>query len=188
MKEIIKITLNLMVVFIVSGVILSLVYANAKPKIERNEAIEKEKALKSLMPEASNIAVQGTYEPMEGKMAEYYVAKDKDGKVLGYIASSYSKGYSSIINLLVAVGTDMKIKAINILHQEETPGLGDDIGKQYFQDRFKGKALDQLEVVKLPDPNKIEAVSGATISSRAATKGVRTGVEFLIKKYQGVSQ
>ncbi len=183
MKDMLKITLNLAIIFIFAGAILALVYAGTEPKIELTKKLEKEKALKSLIPEAAFINTAGVYEPLEGKKAEYYIAKDKEGKPVGYIASSWSKGYSSKINLLVAVDPSMRIMAINILDEEETPGLGDDIGKQYFQDRFKGKTLDQLVVVKTPDPTRIQAVTGATISSKAATKGVRTGVEFLMKTY-----
>ena len=183
MKDLIKITLNLAIIFICAGAILAVVYAGTEPRIELTKKLEKEKALKSLIPEAAFINTAGTYEPLEGKKAEYYIAKDKNGKPVGYIASSYSKGYSSIIHLFVAVDPAMRVKAINILDEQETPGLGDDIGKKYFQDRFKGKTLDQLVVVKNPDPAKIQAVTGATISSKEATKGVRTGVEFLMKTY-----
>ncbi|MDA8387815.1 MAG: FMN-binding protein [Nitrospiraceae bacterium] len=183
MKDLIKITLNLAILFVVAGSILALVYAHSEPQIVRVVKMEKEKALKSLIPDASVINSAGAYEPIEGRTSHYYVARDRNGKTIGYIASSWSKGYSSFIHLFVAADPSMRIKAIKVLHEEETPGLGDDIGKQYFQDRFKGKTLDELVVVKAPDPTKILAVTGATISSKACTRGVRTGLEFLIKTY-----
>ncbi len=182
-KEIIKITLNLVMVFIFAGVILALVYAKAEPQITLNKKVEKENALKALIPAAANITSMGTYQPLEDKTAHYYKAVDAKGNVLGYIAGSYSKGYSSILHMLVAVGTDMRVKAIKILDEGETPGLGDDIHKKYFDDRFKGKSLDQLVVVKDVDPTKIQAITGATISSKACTKGVRAGVKFIMKQY-----
>ncbi|MDA8089354.1 MAG: RnfABCDGE type electron transport complex subunit G [Nitrospiraceae bacterium] len=183
MKDLIKITLNLVIVFLFAGAILALVYAGTEPRIEVIKKEETQKALKSLIPEASVINAAGTYEPLEGKKAIYYVANDKNGKPIGYIAASYSKGYSSVISMMVAADTNMKLKGIKILDEEETPGLGDDVKQKYFQDRFKGKTLDQLVVVKNPDPTKIEAITGATISSKAATQGVRTGLEQLIKTY-----
>lgn len=190
MKDMIKITINLAVIFVVAGGILALVYAGSEPKIVAIKAQEKEKALKSLMPEASFINAAGIYEPLEGKKAGYYIAKDKNGKPIGYIATSYSKGYSSIIKLMVAADSRMRLKGIKILDEQETPGLGDDVSKPYFQDQFKGKTLDQLVVVKNPDPTKILAITGATISSKAATRGVTTGLQYLISKYlpgKGVS-
>ncbi len=183
MKDLLKITLNLAIVFVFSGAVLALVYAGTEPRIVAIKKQETQKALKSLIPEASFINAAGSYEPLPGKKADYYVAHDKSGKPIGYIAASYSKGYSSIISMMVAADTNMRLKGIKILDEQETPGLGDDVKEKYFQDRFKGKTLDQLVVVKNPDPARIEAITGATISSKAATKGVRTGLEFLIKTY-----
>ncbi len=183
MKDLVKITLNLAVVFILSGAVLAFVYAGTEPRIKTIEKIEKQKALKSLIPEASVINSAGSYEPLPGKTAHYYVAKDKNGKPIGYIATSYSKGYSSIIKMMVAADPTMRLIGIKVLDEQETPGLGDDVKQKYFQDRFKGKTLDQLVVVKTPDPTKIQAITGATISSKACTKGVRTGLKLLMKTY-----
>jgi electron transport complex protein RnfG len=185
MREMMKITLNLVVIFVAAGAILSVVFANTAPVIAKIKKEEKEKALKVLMPEADKIEEAGKWEPF-GKHAEYYAAKDREGADAGYIASTYGKGYSSYINVLVGLNKDMTIKAIKVLDHAETPGLGDEIEQPYFQKRFEGKKLDQLEVVKNPDPEKIEAISGATISSRAVTKGVKEAVKFLVEKYQGV--
>lgn len=186
MKDLLKITLNLTVLFFAAGAILAVVYVRTEPTIVLTKKLEKEKALKALIPDASVINTAGSYEPLEGREAEYYVAKGRGGEPLGYIAASYSKGYSSIISLLVAVDHSMRIKGITILEQQETPGLGDGIGDKKFQDQFSGKTLDELVVVKNPDPTKIEAITGATISSRAVTKGVRGAVKFMMEKY-GVS-
>ena len=184
-KEILKITLNLVLVFVFAGIVLALVYAKAEPRIVATEKLEKENALKDVVPGAANITAAGTYEPIEGKTAQYYVAKDAQGNIIGYAADCYSKGYKSIISILIGTSKDMRLNSIKVLHEEETPGLGDEIDKQYFQEQYKGKAIGQLEVVKSPDPTKILAVTGATISSRAATKGVKTGLQYLIDKYQG---
>ena len=183
MKDLMKITLNLAIVFVLSGAVLAMVYAGTEPRIRAIKKVEKQKALKSLIPEASIINTAGVYEPLPGKTAHYYVAKDKSGKPIGYIATSYSKGYSSIIKMMVAADPEMRLKGIKVLEEQETPGLGDDVKQKYFQDRFKGKTLDQLVVVKNTDPTKIQAITGATISSKACTKGVRTGLKLLMKTY-----
>jgi len=183
MKDIMKITLNLVVIFVASGVILAVVFANTAPRIAKIKVEEQEKALKLLMPDAASIPKAGDWTTPEGKHAEFFTAKDAQGGDMGYIASTFGKGYSSYIKMLVALNKDMTIKQINVLDHAETPGLGDEIEQAYFQDRFKGKTLEQLEVIKQPDPNKIEAISGATISSRAVTKGIKTGVEMLKERY-----
>lgn len=183
MKEMIKITISLVVIFVTAGVIMASVFAKTAPIMAEAQRREKEEALKRLMPEAEKITEAGKWEPF-GKHAEYYEGK-KGNDTIGYIASTYGKGYSSYISILVAVDPDMKVKKISILSHGETPGLGDEIEQEYFKKRFEGKALEQLEVVKTETTDKIQAISGATISSRAVTNGVREAVKLLKEKYQG---
>jgi electron transport complex protein RnfG len=75
------------------------------------------------------------------------------------------------------------VRKINILHQGETPGLGDEISTDPFMEQFRGKDLDHLVVIKGETEDKIQAITGATISSRAVTNGVKDGVKMLMEKY-----
>jgi electron transport complex protein RnfG len=179
-KDIIKITFNLVVIYIIGGIILVAVYAKTSPIIYRNAVIEKEKALKELMPDADAIEKMGDWSS-HGKHAEFFDAKKGD-KVIGYIIQSYGKGYSSFINILIAVDKDFKVQKIEILDQKETPGLGDEIESKSFIDQFKDKDAEHLKISKTETSDYIQAVSGATISSRAVTEdAVKNGLEFLIK-------
>ena len=81
----------------------------------------------------------------------------------------------------------MKIQSINILGHGETPGLGDEIEKDYFKKQFENKTLEQIELVKTEGTDKIQAISGVTISSRAVTNGVKEAMKLLKEKY-GVAQ
>jgi len=66
----------------------------------------------------------------------------------------------------------------NILEHNETPGLGDNAQKPAFRKQFAGKGAELLEVTKDPsNKENIQAMTGATISSRAVTKGVREAAE-----------
>lgn len=180
-KDIIKITLNLIVIYIVGGLILAAVYAKTEPVIVKKTYEEKQAALKAMIPDATSIEKLGIWKPHD-KEAEYFIAK-KDNEPIGYIVESYGKGYSSYIDMLIAVNDSFTVEKLNILEQHETPGLGDEIQQPYFQDQFKGKTLDHLVVRKLPTEVDIQAVSGATISSRAVTEdGVKKGVEMLKDK------
>jgi electron transport complex protein RnfG len=183
-KDIIKITFNLVVIYLAGGLILAFVYAKAAPIIYLKQKEEKEAALRTMMPEAEKIEMLGTWEPYH-KHAEYYVAK-KGGEEIGYIVEGYGKGYSSYINILVSVDKNFVIKKVSVLHHAETPGLGDEIERDYFLDQFEGKSVDHLVVVKGETREDIQAISGATISSRAVTEdGVRKSVEMLIDKFSG---
>lgn len=183
MKEMLKITINLIAIFVSAGIIMAAVFAKTAPIMADAQKKEKEAALKQLLPEAESIKEAGKWEPF-GKHAEYYEAK-KGNDGIGYIASTFGKGYSSYISILVAVAPDMKVKKISILGHGETPGLGDEIEQEYFKKRYEGKSLEQLEVVKTEGTDKVLAISGATISSRAVTNGVREAVKLMKGKYQG---
>lgn len=183
-KDILKITMNLVIIYLIGGAILAVVYAKTSPIMFRNAVIEKQRALKALIPEADKIEKMGDWTIHE-KHAEYFVAK-KGNDVAGYIVQSFGKGYSSYIDTLIAVDKDFNVQKINILHHAETPGLGDEIETESFKGQFKGKDFDHLKVLKTETTEYIQAISGATISSRAVTEdAVRNGVDFLIKTIKG---
>jgi len=179
-KDIVKITLNLVVVYLIGGLILAVVYARTSPIMFKNAIIEKEAALKKLMPDADKIEKMGDWYIHE-KHSEYFVAKKGDN-IIGYIVQSFGKGYSSYIDTLIAVDNDFKVQRINIIGHAETPGLGDEIEADNFINQFKGKDMEHLKVLKTDTTEYIQAISGATISSRAvAEDAVKNGVDFLIK-------
>ncbi len=204
-KDMAKITFNLVVIYVVGGLIMAFVYAKTSPIMFIKAKEEKEAALKLMMPEADEIAILGDWEPHE-KHAEYYAARkcgevkvttvenEKTGKMkeetecidpedIGYIVEGFGKGYSSYIHILASVDKDFTVQKISILSHGETPGLGDEIEEEYFLGQFKGKTVDNLVVIKGETEDKVQAITGATISSRAVTEdGVRNGVQFLTDK------
>ena len=182
-KDMAKITVNLVVIYIIGGLIIAFVYAKTSPIMFKKAEEEKKAALMTMIPEADKDGIQsiGKWEPHH-KHAEYYVAK-KGNEEIGYIIEGFGKGYSSYINVLVSVDKNFMVKKVSILHHAETPGLGDEIEKDYFLKRFENKSVDNLVVVKGETKDKVEAISGATISSRAVTEdAVRNGVKMLKEK------
>jgi len=178
-KDIIKITINLVVVYLIGGFILAFVYANASPKIFKNNEKAEQDALKLLIPGA-DFTKLGDW-TIHDKHAKYFEAK-KNGETVGYVVQSFGKGYSSYINTFVAVDKNFIVQKINILGHGETPGLGDEIETDSFKDQFTGKDIDHLKVLKTETTEYIQAISGATISTRAVSEdAVKNGVAFLIK-------
>lgn len=179
-KDIAKITFTLVAFYVIGGFILAFVYANASPKIFRNNEEAEKKALKELLPEADDIGKWGDWS-IHNKQAKYFIAK-KGGEVVGYVVQSFGKGYSSYINTFIAVDKDFRVRKINILGHGETPGLGDEIETDSFKNQFAGKDVDHLKVLKTDTTEYVQAISGATISTRAVSEdAVRNGVNFLIK-------
>lgn len=183
-KDIVKITVNLVFIYLIGGLILSVVYARTSPIIYKNALVAKERALKKLMPEADSIEKMGDW-TIHGKKAEYFVTKKGD-EIIGYIIQSFGKGYSSYINVLIAVDKDLKIQKIDILSHAETPGLGDEIEKDEFKDQFKGKDIDRIKLVKTETTEHIQAITGVTISCRAVTEdAVKKGLNHLVNITKG---
>jgi len=201
--DMVKITLNLVIVYVLGGLLIAFVYSKASPVMYRKAQEEKQAALKTMAPEADIIEKLGEWEPHE-KHAEYYVAKkcgklniqrvkdEKtglereikeciDGIPIGYIVESYGKGYSSYINVLVAVDKDYVVRKVSILHHAETPGLGDEIEQDYFLNRLKDKDVEHLKVVKQESERYVQAITGATISSRAVTEDAVRNAVIMIK-------
>ena len=186
MKDMVKITLSLVVIFIAAGLVMGGTYMKTSPVRYIAEQREKKEALQKLAPEAdeSSFAKEMRKDwDLHGKKHEYYEAK-KGSTVVAYIAETAGKGYSSHIQMLVSVDSGLKIEDVNILHHGETPGLGDQVeDRKLFLDQFMGKSLPNLVLIKGETKENIQAITGATISSRAVTNGVRDAVQMLVDKY-----
>jgi len=109
----------------------------------------------------------GQVQAKESGGKTYYVA---DG---GGVAFAYSgSGLWGPINGIVALNPDLSsLKAVTVIHQEETPGLGDRIKEQAYLDQFQGKefssGLKLMPPGKSSRANEIDAITGATLTPKA---------------------
>jgi electron transport complex protein RnfG len=182
MKDILKITLPLVAIFVVAGIIMSVTYLYTYPVRFQAEKREKEEALKEMAPNATDPIKAAGIWTSNNKPYEYYRAT-AGGKSVAYIAETAGKGYSSFIKMLVSLSPDMKISDVKVLDMNETPGLGDQVLEKSFLDQFKGKSLSQIVLIKGETKENIQAVSGATYSSRGVANGVKDAVQLLVDKY-----
>ncbi|MDX9745491.1 MAG: FMN-binding protein [Syntrophales bacterium] len=164
---------------------LSAVYESTKGKIAYEKEKVMQEALRSVLPEAKNIVL--TTSP-DGK--EYYcgfAGDDTDVPPVGYAIVAAGKGYSSTIQTLVGLAPDGVIKGMNIMYQQETPGLGTKAveikyGEKdpWFQRQFIGSFGDTVAVDK--DGGKIQCITGSTITSRAIASSIKQEVEWMRSK------
>lgn len=165
-----KIALNLILTCLVSGCIIGVVYFFTGPIATVKAEQNKQDSMKSLVPDADKFV------PVEGEK-DTFIA-EKGGEKVAFIIPTAPKGYGGPIKLLTAVKADGTVLDYAVLEANETPGLGDKGAKSPFKDQFKGKKLENLEVTKEHGvKDKIQAMTGATISSRAFTLGVKQAVE-----------
>lgn len=159
MKEMVRYGLILSLICALASVSLAVVNSITKVRIIAQAEAEEEASLKEVLPEATH------FEPVKsGNDIIYYKAHNKDGKFIGVAFKASAKGYSSIIETMAGLTLDGKITAIKILNQNETPGLGARVTDLSFTGQFANKNIRGL--------NEVQAITGATISSKAVIDSV----------------
>ncbi len=105
------------------------------------------------------------------------------GDLIGYGAIAEVQGMQDMLTLAVGVDTDFVVTGVVVVSQKETPGIGDKVQKQpEFVEQFAGVGLDGMALTG--DGGKIDAISGASVSSGHVTAGV---AEIIGKMQQEVS-
>ncbi|MDD2578645.1 MAG: RnfABCDGE type electron transport complex subunit G [Eubacteriales bacterium] len=124
-------------------------------------------------------AVEAGEQPAE-TIQEAYIAKDSSQQTLGYLYVAAPRGYAGDVPVMIGVLPDGSIQGIQVLANDETPGLGKKIEVPAFLSQFTGEAVDQDFVTKADTPDQfvIDAVSGATISSRAVADAINDAAEY----------
>lgn len=107
-----------------------------------------------------------------------------DGKFVGFVFKNAVKGYGGDMNVTVGILASGEVSRVIIGQNNETPGLGSRVAESPFIEQYIGKNISKvLEIVKHKpnEDNQIEAVSGATISSKAANLAVSTSTSVAFK-------
>jgi len=160
----------LTLIVIISVVALTLTDGITKDKIAlaKKEAIAE--TLATLFPEMNDFTIDeesGLYTPLA------------DGEKLGHAFMATATGYGGAIDILIGLKPDATLRGIKIISQQETPGLGAKIVEGSFLAQFKGLSVDEVDLSA--DGGKVDAITGATISSAAVVKGVK---EEILKKLE----
>lgn len=116
------------------------------------------------------------------KIEEVTVAKDASGQSIGYVISFLAtEGYGGEISLVMGMTNEGEITGFEVLKASETPGLGMKCEEPEFKNQFAGKNTDSIVYTNdgAKADNEIDALSGATITTEAITKGVNAAIAFL---------
>ncbi len=100
-----------------------------------------------------------------------YILKGAGDKTVGYAFSAIGTGYGGKIEILVAMQDASTIKAISIVSQTETAGLGSRVTLPKFTDQFAGKNVNDVKIKS--EGGQIDGITGSTISSKAVINAVR---------------
>jgi electron transport complex protein RnfG len=162
----------------ITGMILGVVNEITAEPIRRTQERLRGEALARALPEAeefSSVAVADNSNPIVQSVEEGRT----DGSKAGYCLTVTPSGYGGPIGIVVGITADGALRAISILSQTETPGLGAKAALPAFFEQFTNKDGARLAVVKGDAaPDQIAAISGATITSEAVTLGVNTALDY----------
>ncbi len=162
MKEMVRYGFILAMICTVASGLLATVNSFTRAKIIAQVQAEEEASLNEVIPQGERFeAVKSEAQTI------YYRVYDKESKFIGVAFKASGKGYSSTIETMVGMLKDGTITAIKILNQNETPGLGTKVTGADFIGQFTNKK----------DLSKVQAITGATISSKTVIEMVRNKAE-----------
>ncbi len=190
---------------LVSGVLVVAAFELTRPRIEANQRAALEQAIFRVLPGASArqsfIVTADQLQPLDGGAdgVVIHAGYDRHGRLVGIAAEAAARGYQDIIRLLYAYTPDCEcITAIHVLRNNDTPGIGDRIATDpAFLANFRALAARlntersalAHAIVTVRHGRKVEAweidaISGATISSRAVGKALNDSAQALVPVVQ----
>jgi len=165
-KDILKPALILFVICLVVTALLAGTNLLTKDKIAEQSALEAEQSRKVVLSDADS------FEEADG----YYIGK-ANNETVGYVFQTEAKGYGGAVKVMTGISADGQITGVVILEHSETPGLGANAEKASFTDQFKQTAPEKgitLVKNKAPSDGEIEAMTGASITSRGDERRQRS--------------
>lgn len=108
-------------------------------------------------------------------------AYDADRQILGYLLLGEAAGYGGPVTIYLGITPEGEITGIDVPSNEETPGLGQKIGDRHFSDQFLGLPANQTLVIASGD-HAIDAIAGATVSSKAAVSAVNGAIQYFCEQ------
>lgn len=181
--------LSLTLISVGASAALGFVYELTKSPIEISMLNRKLEAIKQVVPAFTNNPNDEMFRLStgEGDSLDVYPAKNGE-EIVGYAVTSYTNnGFSGFIRFAVGFTPDGTIYNITILEHKETPGLGTKMvpdgtpEKPEFKDQFKGKNPAEFTLKVKKDGGQVDAITAATISSRAYCDGVQRAYNTLEK-------
>lgn len=192
-NKIIKDTLAITLITLISGLALGLVQDITAGPIAEQQKKAKEEAYKEVFADADTFEELSLTEELSASVEtnldengysaqnidEIMIAKDESGNEIGYAFTvTTTEGYGGDIQFAMGVKSDGTMNGISILNIGETAGLGMKATTDTFQNQFKEKKVEKFVYTKngASAENEIDALSGATITTNAMTNGVNAGL------------
>jgi electron transport complex protein RnfG len=181
------------------GILIVLTFQATFSTIKRNKKVALERAIFEVVPGAvaktTFAVVDGKLQPLEGEndtVVKYYACYDSTRRFVGVAVEASGQGFQDILRVLYGYSpAHAAVVGLKVLESKETPGLGDKIETDpEFRANFEALSVElddggisvvnPIELVKegkKTDAWQVEAITGATISSRAIATILRKSTE-----------
>lgn len=190
----------LLAITLIAGILLGLVYGVTKEPIARQEELALQNACKEVfagatsfedydysLEKANDIIASGEFSGVS-LTDTIRAAKDSSGNIIGFVLTiKSSEGYGGDIEFTMGIKKDGTLNGISILSISETAGLGMR-AEEVLKPQFFNKNVERFEYTKTGAvmDNQIDAISGATITTKAVTNAVNGGLYFFAEELKGV--
>jgi Na+-translocating ferredoxin:NAD+ oxidoreductase subunit G len=170
---------------IISPIVLSIVmsgllgffYGLTKEPIAASKKLEEQTKLQAVMPAFDNDPL-ASMQNVSDSVTIY--SGEQGGVTSGYgIKSAVETGYAGHFSIMFGVNPDGSVNKVQILETAETPGLGSKAAQPFFIDQFAGKRPGEFTFKVTKDGGNVDAITGATITSRAVCDCINNGLEAL---------
>ena len=173
MRYVLRLSVTLFLITGLMAGVLGLVHGATAPKIAAAQAAKTKKALSAVLPDGENAQKLSEF-PDETDLVEAVYASPA-----GYAVTVAPVGFDSPITMMVGVDPEGRVLGISVISHKETPNLGAvaaDPGPkgQDFRSQYVGVSG---AVCLEKDGGTLDAVTGATITSRAVTEGVNAALD-----------
>ena len=180
----INMVVTLLVIAGVAAGALGGVYVLTKEPIAIAKKKKQEKAIKMVLPAFDKLESVKVPDARGGDSLLFTYAK-KEGKVIGVAVNTYSaKGFGGYVYLMVGFLPDGTINNTAVLAHSETPGLGTKMKTPGFKDQFNGKNPASFKLKVTKDKGDVDAITAATISSRAFCDAVDRAYQTFEKEFK----
>jgi electron transport complex protein RnfG len=187
MRDIVKLGLVLLLITTVAATVLAYSNEVTKDMIAKVEAKANDEARKEILPQADSFKaiseekmniIKGENE----RILDIYAGYSND-TLIGYTikTKNIEPGYGGDIEIMVGISLDGKVTGIKVVNHKETPGLGAIAATKEYQKQYENKDVSKELIVVKSEPvndNEIQAITGATITSKAVTSGVNNAIEI----------
>jgi electron transport complex protein RnfG len=162
--------------FIITGIAslaLGGIYNLTKEPIAIAKKEKRDQAIREVIPAFDSLVIEKA-KPADGKDSVTFFKGISGGELVGVAVSTYSNiGYDPTqIQMMVGFLPDGSISNTVVTQHKETPGLGTKMSAPFFKDQFKGKHPDNFRLAVKKDGGDVDAITAATITSRAFCDGV----------------